>query len=81
MLNKNGYLMYCNCSLEPEEGEELIEKFIKNHKDAKLVKFNSNIIEDINYSIKKEGWIRILPNDEGKVKNKDGFFIAQIKKI
>jgi len=81
MLNKNGYLMYCNCSLEPEEGEELIEKFIKNHKDAKLVKFNSNINEDINYSIKKEGWIRILPNDEGKVKNKDGFFIAQIKKI
>ena len=81
LLNKNGHLMYCNCSLEPEEGERLIEEFLDRHIDAKIIKFNSDDVENLNDSIKKEGWIRILPNDDKVVKNKDGFFIALIKKF
>ena len=81
MLNKNGFLMYCNCSLEPEEGEKIIEEFLSNNKNAKIIKFKHEEYKYLNNSIKRQGWIRVLPNDKGKVKNTDGFFIAQLQKI
>jgi 16S rRNA (cytosine967-C5)-methyltransferase len=81
MLNKNGFLMYCNCSLEPEEGEKIIEEFLSNNKNAKIIKFKNEEYKYLNNSIKRQGWIRVLPNDKEKVKNTDGFFIAQLQKI
>tara|TARA_B100001113_G_C21078992_1_gene609018 strand:- start:28 stop:1317 length:1290 start_codon:yes stop_codon:yes gene_type:complete len=81
MLNKNGLLMYCNCSLEPEEGEKIIEEFLSNNKNAKIIKFKPEEYKYLNNSIKRQGWIRVLPSDKGKVKNTDGFFIAQLQKI
>jgi len=80
-LNTGGQLMYCNCSLEIEEGELQIKKFLRNNPDAKIKKISSSGLDDINKSLKEEGWLRILPNDSEKVKNIDGFFIACLKKV
>jgi len=81
LLNTGGQLLYCNCSLETEEGELQIKKFLENNPDAKINKISSDGLDDINKSLKKEGWLRILPNDSKKVKNIDGFFIACLKKV
>ena len=81
LLNTVGQLLYCNCSLETEEGELQIKKFLENNPDAKINKISSDGLDDINKSLKKEGWLRILPNDSKKVKNIDGFFIACLKKV
>ena len=81
LLSKGGQLIYCNCSLEKEEGEVQIMKFLQKHKDCKIDKISSDLIDDIEYSVTDEGWLRILPNGKESVKNRDGFFIASLKKI
>ena len=81
LLRKGGKLLYCNCSLEKEEGELQISNFLKNQKDAKIEKISTKEIKDMDQSICKEGWIRILPHNDNLVKNKDGFFIACLKKV
>ena len=81
LLSKGGQLIYCNCSLEKEEGEVQIMKFLQKHKDCKIDKISSDRIDDIEYSVTDEGWLRILPNGKESVKNRDGFFIASLKKV
>ena len=81
LLGKSGQLIYCNCSLEKEEGEMQIMKFLQKHKDCKIDKISSDLIDDIEYSVTDEGWLRILPNGKESVKNRDGFFIASLKKV
>ena len=58
-----------------------IINFLKHHEDCQIDKISSNLIEDIQDSVSKEGWLRILPNGKKGVKNRDGFFIARLKKI
>jgi len=43
VLKKGGVLIYSTCSLEPEENELNIEKFLKTHQDMKLEKINLEI--------------------------------------
>jgi 16S rRNA (cytosine967-C5)-methyltransferase len=81
LLSKGGKLLYCNCSLEEEEGELQISNFLKNQKDAKIEKISNKEIKDMDQSICKEGWVRILPQNDDLVENKDGFFIACLKKV
>ena len=81
LLSKGGQLIYCNCSLEKEEVEVQIMKFLQKHKDCKIDKISSDLIDDIEYSVTDEGWLRILPNGKESVKNRDGFFIASLKKV
>jgi 16S rRNA (cytosine967-C5)-methyltransferase len=81
ILNQNGFLVYCTCSLEKEEGEDQIEKFLKKYKDARIDKILESEVGGIEKSISEKGWLRILPhhyNDEGGI---DGFFIARLKKV
>ena len=73
-------LIYCNCSLEKDEGEYQIKEFIKKNKDAELKKIAPNLLDDMSSSITNDGYIRILPNKNDKVRKKDGFFIALLKK-
>ena len=46
-----------------------------------IEKISNKEIKDMDQSICKEGWIRILPHNDNLVKNKDGFFIACLKKV
>ena len=81
LLKDNGQLIYCNCSLEKEEGETQIIQFLQKHKDCKIDKISSNLIEDIGDSVTNEGWLRVLPNGKKSAKNRDGFFVASLKKV
>ena len=81
LLKDNGQLIYCNCSLEKEEGETQIIQFLQKHKDCKIDKISSNLIEDIEDSVTNEGWLRVLPNGKKSAKNRDGFFVASLKKV
>lgn len=37
LLKENGLLIYTTCSILPEENQEQIEQFVKNHQDAQLI--------------------------------------------
>ncbi len=82
LLNKNGVLVYSICSLEPEEGEEVIQ-FLLDNTDAKIEKIDLNIKSGINlefngkkYSEEIKKCIKLWP----QYHDTEGFFIAKIKK-
>ncbi len=82
LLNKNGVLVYSICSLEPEEGEEVIQ-FLLDNTDAKIEKIDLKIKSGVNlefngkkYSDEIEKCIKLWP----QYHDTEGFFIAKIKK-
>ena len=79
LVKKNGIILYMVCSFLKEECENQINSFLKNNKNFKLEKFNSDN-EFYKKFINKTGNIYILPQ---KVHEKffiDGFFAAKITK-
>ena len=79
-LKIGGLLMYIVCSLEKEEGEDIINKFLKQNKNFKIIKFkkfNSDLI--LKPNITSEGFLRLLPNyfkkhKDQRLNGNNGFF-------
>ena len=80
-LTNGGSLIYCTCSLEKEEGENQIYKFINENKDAKIDKIKPKEVTELKELITKEGLLRIFPNHLSGIGGMDGFFIARLKKV
>ena len=80
-LNTNGLLIYCNCSLEIEEGEIQIQDFLRNNKNCEIDKISPTEIDESEDIITSDGWLRILTKGKNSVKSRDVFFIARLKKI
>ena len=78
LLKKGGIMVYSVCSTEPEEGEEVIEKFLQDNPDFSII--------DGEYAFLKP--LEVL-NDRGSVfyrtfphrHDMDGFFAARLKKL
>jgi 16S rRNA (cytosine967-C5)-methyltransferase len=71
-----GRLVYCVCSLEPEEGEGQVEAFLKRHGAFRLDPIAPGEGGAPEAAATKAGWLRILPHQmEGGL---DGFFAARL---
>lgn len=79
-VKPGGRLVYCVCSLEPEEGEAQIRGFLTRHPDFSLEPVAAGEGGAPADSVSPEGWLRILPHHlEGGI---DGFFAARmIRKV
>jgi len=74
-VKPGGRLVYCVCSLEPEEGEAQARAFLKRHADFATLPAAPGEGGAPAASLTKEGWLRLLPHQmEGGM---DGFFVAQ----
>ncbi len=70
-----GRLVYCVCSLEPEEGEAQAEGFLRRHPEFELVPAGAGEGGAPAASLTDRGTLRILPSHlEGGM---DGFFAAR----
>ena len=81
LLSENGSLIYCTCSLEIEEGENQIFKFIKENKDAEIERILPGEVSGLKELITKDGLLRIFPDHLSEIGGMDGFFIARLKKV
>ena len=79
-LKKGGTLVYAVCSLEIEEGENVIYEFIKNNKNFSIKPIRNNEINIHKDAITKEGFIRTYPYHYKLKGGIDGFFIARLIK-
>jgi 16S rRNA (cytosine967-C5)-methyltransferase len=71
-----GRLVYCVCSLEPEEGEAQVEAFLASRPDFRLDPILPGEGGAPEASLTPKGWLRILPHHrEGGA---DGFFAARM---
>ena len=78
-LRAGGRLVYATCSLQPEEGEDIIDAVM----DAAEGRFAIDPIKPnesgiFARSITDQGYVRILPSDYEDIGGVDGFFIVRL---
>lgn len=79
-LKKGGIIVYATCSLEPEENEEVINRFLERHPEFKFenpLKILSKIcgprVEEL---VIEEKYVKTYPHKH----NLDGFFMVRLRK-
>ena len=84
-VKPGGIVVYSTCSLEPEEDEGVISKFLSDNQNAKLEKIDLkglkhgptvSSFEGKDYSLAKDT-LRLWPQDN----DTEGFFVARIRKV
>jgi 16S rRNA (cytosine967-C5)-methyltransferase len=71
-VKKGGYLIYCTCSLLPEENENIIDGFLKYNSNFSICPPPSSINRQL---VDSRGFFRTFPHKH----NMDGFFGAILK--
>jgi len=71
LLKTNGILLYATCSVLPDENEQQISDFLRQHPNAEVQKIPLSIGVSCQYGL------QILPGNQ----NMDGFYYCKIKKL
>jgi 16S rRNA (cytosine967-C5)-methyltransferase len=78
-LKPGGTLIYSVCSLEPEEGERVLEAFLATRRDFELDPIEAH--ETPAEMPPNNGILRILPGTFASSGGADGFFIARLRRL
>jgi len=77
-VKPGGFLLYSTCSIDPEENEKIVEKFINNNNNFTYDDLRPYLPEKLHRDLSEHcGYITLYPNIHGT----DGFFIARLKKV
>lgn len=84
LLRPGGLLVYCTCSLEPEEGEQQIEAFLSRHPGFERVPVRADEVGGLDDIITPLGDVRTLPHQlqlaAPALPGFDGFFISRLRR-
>jgi 16S rRNA (cytosine967-C5)-methyltransferase len=84
-VKPGGKLIFCTCSLEPEEGEAQATAFLARHPSFRLVPVAPEEIGGLTAAITPVGTVRtlpsMLPHEDPRLSGLDGFFIARFERI
>ncbi|MEM9749908.1 MAG: transcription antitermination factor NusB [Pseudomonadota bacterium] len=80
MLAPGGTLIYCVCSLQPEEGERQVEAALRAHTELSRVPAQAEEIGAPAAAITKAGDVRLLPQFWSEIGGMDGFYAARLGK-
>ncbi len=72
-LRPGGVLVYSVCTFEPEETDQIIEKFLAEHDDFKVESVAGSVPDAL---VTPEGYMRVLPQRDGC----DGAFAARLRR-
>jgi 16S rRNA (cytosine967-C5)-methyltransferase len=81
LTRPGGRLVYCTCSLEPEEGEHQVAAFLDRRPEFRRVSVADDELPGLSVAITSEGDLRILPHQGGETLGAtglDGFFISRL---
>jgi 16S rRNA (cytosine967-C5)-methyltransferase len=79
-VRPGGTLVYSVCSLEPEEGEAVVEQFLASRPDFGVVPIAAAEVAD-GMQPGDAGTLRILPGTLAEQGGADGFFIARLARL
>jgi len=81
MLVPGGILVYAVCSLQPEEGEELIAKVLADGLPLERIPIAAEELFDLPVSLTEKGEVRSLPSHLADQGGMDGFFMARLQRV
>ncbi|MGE5530376.1 MAG: 16S rRNA (cytosine(967)-C(5))-methyltransferase RsmB [Patescibacteria group bacterium] len=76
MVRPGGRLVYCTCSLEPEENEEQIRWFLQSFTDYSPARLEPHLPPAARALCGSDPWLHLWPHRTGT----DGFFICRMEK-
>jgi len=76
LVKKGGRLVYCVCSLEPEEGDYVVEEFLKNQTQFVIDQEPVGLLDMDKHLVDNSGFFRSSPHEH----DMDGFFAVRLKR-
>jgi 16S rRNA (cytosine967-C5)-methyltransferase len=84
LLKAGGTLVYCTCSLEPEEGEQAISAFLATEPSMRRAPIAASEVAGLSEIVTTDGDLRTLPchlpREEPRLGGLDGFYAARLVK-
>jgi 16S rRNA (cytosine967-C5)-methyltransferase len=84
LLRPGGTLVYCTCSLEPEEGEQAVSALLAAESAVRRVPIEANEVAGLSEIVTAEGDLRTLPchlpHQDPRLGGLDGFYAARLVK-
>ncbi|HYC05819.1 MAG TPA: RsmB/NOP family class I SAM-dependent RNA methyltransferase [Azospirillaceae bacterium] len=81
MVNPGGIVVYCTCSLQPEEGEQQLARLLSKRGDVERVPVRAEEIGGMDELLTPDGDIRTTPGHRADEGGMDGFFIARLRRV
>jgi 16S rRNA (cytosine967-C5)-methyltransferase len=84
LLRPGGTLIYCTCSLEPEEGEQAVAAFLAGESAMRRVPIEAEEVAGLSEIVTAQGDLRTLPchlrHEDPRLGGLDGFYAARLVK-
>jgi len=84
LLKPGGTLVYCTCSLEPEEGEQAVAALLASEADVRRAPIGADEVANLSEILTTSGDLRTLPchlpHSDPRLGGLDGFYAARLVK-
>jgi 16S rRNA (cytosine967-C5)-methyltransferase len=84
LLKPGGTLVYCTCSLEPEEGEAVVAALLANEPSVRRIPIEAGEVAGLTEILNADGDLRTLPchlpHADPRLAGLDGFYAARLVK-
>ncbi len=80
LVKKDGLLIYAVCSLQREEGADVVDAFLKNHANFQKIPIIAKDLSGWQEGVTSEGDLRTLPHYMQAFGGMDGFYAARLRK-
>jgi 16S rRNA (cytosine967-C5)-methyltransferase len=85
MVKPGGRLIYCTCSLEPEEGTDIVRGFLASHPQMQRIPIDPGEMDGSAEWLTPEGDLRTLPchlsDPNSMMAGLDGFYAARLERV
>jgi len=76
-VKPGGYLVYSTCTMNQDENQNMIERFLRAHPDFQMDDFTKELPEKLVHQVTRPGMLQLLPSRDGI----DGFFISRLRRM
>jgi 16S rRNA (cytosine967-C5)-methyltransferase len=81
MTAPGGTLVYCTCSLQPEEGPQRVEALLRSGAPVERAVVAADEVGGLAELLTRDGDIRTLPTQLSAQGGLDGFYIARMRRL